>query len=76
MKGKLITESGNTEGGIGLEPVFTSNLFGHTPHKVTIYTVHCTGNYSYKLKLVTVDPVYRMGDVKSIQGCNGVTSGV
>lgn len=58
MKEKLITESGNKEGGIGLESVFTSNLFSHPPHEVAIYTVHCTRNYGYKCQLVTVDPVY------------------
>jgi len=76
MKEKLITESGNMEGGIALESVFTSNLCSHPPHKVAIYTAHSTRNYSYKWKLVTVDPVYQMGDVKCIQGGNGVTSGV
>jgi hypothetical protein len=43
-KEKLITESGNMEGGIGLESVFTSNSFSHPPHKVTIYTVHFAWN--------------------------------
>ena len=56
------------EGGIGLESVFTSNLFSHPPHKVTIYTVHFAGNYSYKWKLVTVDPVYTSGRCEMYTG--------
>ena len=76
MKEKLITESGNMEGGIGLESVFTSNLFSHPPHKVAIYSVYCARNYSYKWGLVTVHPVYRMGDVKCIGDGNGVTSSI
>jgi len=76
MKEKLVTETGNMEGGIGLESVFTSNLFSHPPHKVTIYTVHCTRHYSYKWELVTLDSVYRMGDMVCIQGGNGLTSGI
>jgi hypothetical protein len=72
MKEKLITESGNMEGGIGLESVFTSNLFSHPPLKETIYTVHCTLHCCCKWILGTVDPVYRTGDVKYIQGGNGL----
>lgn len=37
MKEKLITESGNMEGGIGLESVFATKLFSHPPHEVAIY---------------------------------------
>ena len=63
------------EGGIALESVLTSNLCSHPPHKLAIYTAHCTRSWSCKWKLVTVGPVFQMDDVKCIEGGNGVTSG-
>jgi len=51
MKEKLITESGNMEGGIALESVFTSNLCSHPPHKVAICTVHVTAATNGNLSL-------------------------
>ena len=51
MKEKLITESGNMEGGIALESVFTSNLCINPPHKVAIYTVHVTAVTNGNLSL-------------------------